>query len=483
VARKAVQAAFWNYASFGAGKLLLFVTTAVLARLLTVEEFGTVGFATLVVTYLTAVKDLGLGAALIQRSDRNDAAAHTVFTLNLGLGAVLALASYGIAPLAAAYFREPMVTPLLRVLGLSFVFNALCGVHSALLQRELAFRRKIVPDLSRSLVKGIVSIGLALAGAGAWSLVIGQVASAAVGMVASWIVYPWRPRLHVDAAAARGLLLFGLSVLGIDAISVVTDNLDYLIIGRALGSADLGIYTLAYRLPELLVLNVLWILAAVLFPTYSMVKDQPDTLRSGFLVSLRYIELVLMPICLGLLIAADPIVRVAFGDQWLDAIPVVRVLALFALVNSIGFNVGDVYKAIGRPDILIKIELATLALLVPVLLIGVRYGILGVAYGHLVVATTHMIVRLGMAMRFVKISPGDIAAQLRPSVLAGAVLGVFALAAGEWTRDQLPLVQLAAVGFGGALGYLVTLWTIERETLRRASRLLATLPHEESATT
>lgn len=473
-ARKAVHAVLWNYLSFGLGKLLVLVTTAILARLLTPSEFGVVALATLAVTYLDALKDLGLGPALIQRrADDLEEAANTVFTLNLILGGLLSLIGILVAPLFAEFFRNPLVTPLLRVLSLSFVLNALGSVHVIRLQRELEFRKKLIPDLARSSVKGIVSIGLALAGASVWALVIGQLAGVLVFVVAAWIVFPWRPKLTINGSIAGVLLKFGVTVIGVDILAVLTDNFDYLIIGRVFGEAPLGIYTLAYRLPELLVLNMLWVLAAAIFPAFASLQDEPETLRRGFLTTIRFIQLAVLPICLGLFIAADPLIRVAFGEQWLDAIPILRILAVFAFITSIGFNIGDIYKAVGRPDILVKLELLNLGLLIPTLITLARFGVAGIAVGHVIISGIHMTLRLIIAMRFVHVSLGEIAAQLIPSLLAGLGLTVLAVPALYLTASFSPLVQLVAVTIAGAAGYLSISWIVERNGILSLMRAVA----------
>ena len=126
-----------------------------------------------------------------------------------------------------------------------------------------------------------------------------------------------------------------------------------MIVGRIFGLVLLSIYTLAYRLPEMLLIGNLWVMGGVVFPAFSTIQDQPNGFPRGFLASVGYGELIAVPISLGLLIAADPIVRVVFGDQWLDAIPVLCVLAIYAWVYSLGYHVGGFYKAIGRPDILL----------------------------------------------------------------------------------------------------------------------------------
>jgi O-antigen/teichoic acid export membrane protein len=472
LARKSVYSIFWNYASFGVGKLLVFVTTAVLARLLTPDDFGLVAFATLAVSYLSILKDLGLGVALIQRRQNVEDAANTVFTLNLLLGLGLTVVGIIIAPFVAIFFREPSVTPILRWLSCTFVLNALGSVHIVRLQRELAFHRKLVPDLGSSVLKGVVSIGLALSGYGVWSLVIGQLAGVIAGVILAWIVFPWRPRLSINSGLAAGLLSYGLSVVGINGLAIATDNLDYLIIGRAFGNTSLGIYTLAFRLPELLVLNPLWVMAAAIFPAYATVQDQPDLLRRGFLVTVRFVGILCVPLSLGLLLVADPLVRVAFGEQWLAAIPIVRILSLFVLVRSIGFNAGDVYKAVGRPDILVKLEVLNMVVLVLALWVGAYFGLIGVACGHLLASLVRMVADLLVASRFVKVSVKEILLQLKPSFLGGLVLVLLALPALYFTANGLPLLRLLVTMMIGAIGYLTALWFLEQELLLRIGRML-----------
>lgn len=470
--RKTARAIIWNYLSFGLGKGLVFLSTAILARLLTTRDFGLVAFAMLVVSYLSVLKDLGLGAALIQQRENVEESADTVFTLNLLLGAALTLLAIALAPLAANYFHNPEVAPLLRVLSFTFVLNAFGSIHIVRLQRQLAFNRKIIPDFGRSLAKGAVAIGLALAGLGAWSLVLGQLAGVVTAVILAWIVYPWRPRLRIHRQLARRLLQFGTALLAVNVLDAIISNADYLIVGRTLGTEALGVYTLAYRLPELLVLNLLWVVGAAIFPAYATIQNQPDLLRQGFLTTVRYLEMVSVPLCLGLFVVADPLVRVAFGEQWLAAIPVVRILALFVLVRSIGSNVGDIYKATGRPDILVKLGVISVLPLLLALWYGSRFGLIGVATGHLVVAAGRTWLRLEIATRLIHVRWRDIARQLQPSFTSGLGLLALALPAVSLTQQLAPLWRLILITAAGAAGYLTILWFLERDQLRQAARLI-----------
>jgi len=204
LSKKTVKAAGWNYLSFGLSKLSLIVTITILARLLGDGEFGVVGFATLAIAYLSFLQDLGLGHALIQRSTDIEEASETVFTVNVAVGTILTLIVFLLAPYVADFFREPRVELLLQVLGLSFFIEALGSTHLALLRRELDFRRKIIPDLGRALIKAIVSIGLAFLGYGVWSLVIGQLAGVAAAVVLAWVTMPMASAFpHQQGTAAK----------------------------------------------------------------------------------------------------------------------------------------------------------------------------------------------------------------------------------------------------------------------------------------
>ena len=472
IAHKTAWGFIWNFSAYFLGKIIVLITTAILARLLAKSDFGLVAVAVVAINYLSVLKDLGLGVALIQRKGDVQEAANTVFTINLFLGLALTAIVIPLAPFVAAYFHDPQVTPVLRWMGASFIVNALGSVHTNWLVRDLDYRRKLVPELGGALTKGVISIGMAYLGYGVWSLVFGQIAGALASLILVWIILPWRPRFVIDRNIAGSLMKFGASVTLIDIITQITDNIDYVIVGRFFGLVPLSIYTLAYRLPEMLLIGNLWVMGGVVFPAFSSIQDRPDDLRRGFLASVRVVELFAVPICLGLLIAADPIVRVVFGDQWLEAIPVLRVLAIYAWVYSLGYHVGGFYKAIGRPDILLRLSLLTLVIILPCLLLGARFGLIGVATGHLVAVLIRRIVSLALATRYVNVSLADIFGELRSSLLGAMVMGPIVFAVSYLSSDLNPFLQLIFIGLSGAISYLMVLWGIERENLTRLLRLV-----------
>jgi len=477
----AARAVVWNYASFASGKVLVLVTMAVLARLLGPEEFGIVGFATLVTAYLAVLKDLGLGAAVIQRRSNVEDAAQTVFVLNLVIGVVLTTITILGAPLVASFFREPLVTPLLRVLGFTFVLESLGSMHVVLMKRNLEFRRMLIPDVGRSLVKGAVAIVTAATGFGVWALVWGQLAGVMAAVVLSWIVFPWRPSFRFERRLLPSLARFGGPLLVTNIQYAIWANLDYLVVGRMLGDAALGVYTLAYRLPELLIQSVWRVLAQAMFPIFSRIQDDKEALKRGFLATIRYTQIAIVPLSVGMFLTAEPLVEFMFGDQWSAAIPLLRVMAIFSLIGSIGVNVGDVYKAIGRPGLLAKLSMIELGILVPALLYGAKFGIVGVAWAHAVVATIDTVVRLVFARFVIGVSIRDVAKELIPSFGAGAWLVAATLPVLWLTASSSALTTVVAATATGSIAYFGALWRLDQRSVLRIFQWLGLRRRTEAA--
>jgi O-antigen/teichoic acid export membrane protein len=475
LARKVTRGVGWNYLSYGLSKFISLAVVSILAHLLTPEHFGVVALATLAIEYISILNDFGLSTALIQRRENLEESANVVFTLNLSISLILTLVTILAAGQVAFFFQEPGLEPLLRWLGLSFTISALGSVHKARLQRDMRFRSKLVPELGNTIVKGVVSIGLAKFGFGAWSLVYGQLAGAVVSVILFWIVFPWLPRLTFSSNLTPQLFKYGISIMGDRALTIFGDSFDYFTIGLFFNTATLGIYTLAYRLPEMLVITTLNVLASVIFPAFASVQSQTDELRKSFLLAVRYIQLLITPLCLGLIVVADPVIRVAFGEQWLAAIPIMQILSLYALVLSVGYHVGDVYKAIGRPDILIKISIPIFVVRVIALWIGARHGLIGVALAHLAATTVELIVRIAVTTRVIKVSLVEIVKQLT-AFIGGIFLLLTAAPVYVLTMDWEPLPRLIVISLAGAIGYIGAIWAVERDSLLNALHVIGLTP-------
>jgi O-antigen/teichoic acid export membrane protein len=342
IGARTLRGAFWAYFSYVGGRLLILVATSILARLLTPKDFGVVGYALVFMALLETVKDLGLGQALVASRPKDVyERADTVFLAGLGLGVVMTSLVAALSPLVAGFFDEPRLTALLPVLGLNFLIRSFGATHYAIAQKEMLFRTRTIAEFADVLVRGSVGVILALLGAGVWSLVIGYVAGTTSLVIALWILVPWRPSFRLDRTQLPGLLRFGGALTGVDITTAITNNADYLFVGKVLGAASLGVYTLAFRLPELAIVNVATVAGLVLFPAFANVERA--ALAHTYTISFRYLLMLCMPIAAGVAILAAPLTQVVFGSQWGGAVEPMRLLTIYAFAVTVGIPAGVAY--------------------------------------------------------------------------------------------------------------------------------------------
>lgn len=474
LARLAVQGVLWTYVSFAGSKLLVFAATVVLARLLLPAEFGQVGFALLVISYIDTVGDFGVSSALIYERERPEEAADVAFLVSLATGALWFAVGFAAAPLVADFFNDPAVVPILRVTAFVFVINALGNTHDAILRRDLAFKKRLVPDFAMALLKGGCSIVLALAGWGVWSLVWGQLIGATAATVALWLTVPWRPRWRASWETARGMLSYGGQIVSVNMVSAVVHDADFVIVGRMLGGAALGLYSLAYRTPEFFITMVIWVIGKVTFPVYSKLRDDPPALRQAFLLTLRYLSLVTLPAGLGLAALGGLFVPAFYGERWVPAVGALQALAVAGALRSLGSHAGDVYKATGRPGILTKLGLLRAAVLIPAMIWGARHGIYGVAVAQVIVTAASTLLNLYVAGRVLGLSALSLLAEFKTAALSSAAM-VAALALLIPLLGGTPKwLGLAAGVAAGAFVYVLTTWLVGRETVEQARAAVMT---------
>lgn len=461
-----VKGTFWRYISHLSGKTVVVVTTIILARLLSKEDFGIAGYAIVAIGFLDVLSDLGIGVAIIYFPDDHKRW-NTAFWLNLVVGAGLYLITYSVAPFIATFFHDSRAIDVIRVLGLTFPISAVSNIHDALLQKQIAFGRKLIPDFFRSLTKGVISIALAVLGFGPWSLIYGQLVGTAISVISYWWIHKFRPTFEIEKSYIRPLLSYGMGIVMVNALGVAILNVDYLFVGRYLGPIALGVYTLSFRVPELLVKEFCTALGQVLFPVYSKMKENKAVLTEGILATMRYVTMVTFPLSIGLALVARPFVYTVFSAKWADAIPVIPAISIYTLIRSLTFNIGDVYKVQGRLRMLNKISIAQLSLLLPALYLGVTYfkSITAVGWMQVGVVLIGGTARFILAAHLLKTPIRAFGKAVEPAFLASLFMSAAVLGTLHFISNAIPAVQLVVGSLVGAAVYLGALWIFKRDVV------------------
>lgn len=471
--RSAARGMIWAYASKYSGKLLVFVSTLVLARLLLQEDFGVAGYALVVIAFLETLSGLGIGPALIYHKE-DPAAWNTGFWLGFGAALVLMALTWIAAPMIADFFRDTRAVDVSRTLSLVLPISALGNIHTAMLEKNLQFGKKLIPDLTNSVIKGLTAIGFALFDFGAWSLIYGQLAGTIAGVATVWIVQPWRPVMSVDSGIAKRLLDYGTKIIAVDILGFFVINAGFFLVGRFMSAATLGIYVLALRIPTVLIKESAQVINKVLFPVFARIKDDREKLGRGYLLTMRYFSLLAVPLGIGLAAVSEPFVLGLLTEKWADMIPVIRLAAIYMVLLSLGFNAGTVFKAVGRPGIIIRLSMLRLAILLPSIAwaVIVPASLAAVMWVQIAAIVVHLAISWIILTRILRLKLARLLLVIFPAAAGSAVMYagvVFVIASLD---DTAALVQLAAGIVSGAVIYCGLIWVWQRETLAGGYREL-----------
>jgi O-antigen/teichoic acid export membrane protein len=453
-----VRSVGWLGLSLGGSQALSVLSMLILARLLEPKAFGLVAVAWIIIGVLQELQDSGMASALIYRRKDIERAAGSALVFAPVTGLVLCGLGAIAAPYLAHLIGDAHATNVIRTLLLVVLIRSFSIAPWAILERNMNYKAKAKIDFATASVQAIVAIGLAFSGAGVWSLVVGQLSGTAAGVAVVWLLVPWRPSpRQADFRILRELLRYGRWVGSARSLNVVNRTLDNFVVARLLGTTSLGFYALAFRLADMPVSLLGGILGRVMFPVYSLLQDDLDSVRRVFVQYFQRVALVLLPISVGLLIDAKPIVLALLGEKWLSAVTPLQILAVWALVRSFVSPSGSVFDGRGKPHLaLFFLVPGTGVLLLLLLLLVPRFGVSGAAAAQAIAISTIGIPSLLLALRMIQLSPLALARAIGPSALCSAVLAATLLLLTGMVDSLTPVLALLALVSTGLAVYLVS---------------------------
>ena len=370
---KIMRGSAWIALSYGGRQALSLISMLALVRILNPTAFGLMALATTMLLVLEAVHESGLASALIYLREDIERAAGTALVVSALSSVVLYGVCFLVAPLLADIFHESSLTDILRVLSLIIIFRAFAIVPGAILERELNFRARGGAELLAAVVQATISIGLALAGAGVWSLVVGNLAAAAVSVIVLWVIIPWRPSpRQAQWGALRKLWRYSWFMSGANLLVLANNTIDNVIVGRLLGATQLGYYSVTYRVATMPDDVIGYIVGRVMFPVYSRLNEDKPEFGRVYIQNLQRVALLSLPASVGVIVAAEPIVLGLLGEKWSVVVTPLRILAVYALVRAVVAPSGEVFKGSGKPYLLTAFGALHLSLSIPCLLVLVR---------------------------------------------------------------------------------------------------------------
>ncbi|MFQ5851436.1 MAG: lipopolysaccharide biosynthesis protein [Candidatus Binatia bacterium] len=433
---QAISSTYWSAVGRLGEKGLGVVASVILARMLTPEDFGLFGLASVITGFAAMFSNIGVGSALIHKQDHLKENASAAFFMNLLIVASLAVMMAALAPWAVGFYGEPTVQPLIYVLASAFFIKSCSLIHRAYLQKFVRFKRLAIIQVASAMGYLAIAALLASTGFGVWSIALSIFAGHAIASILTLRLSDMPLSLELNWERWGSLFQYGRYLLGGTVAWYLLLNGDRFLIGKYLGVTALGLYAFAYNYSKLIPETIGPVLYDVMFPTFSALQNDYPAIRilllktTGLLAAVSFATLGL------LIVTADQFVIVIFGEKWSAAIIPFQILLFSALSRTVATTVSCFFPAIGRPDITFYLSVGTLLLFVFGVWQALAFGLLYLALVVTFVFGLYQLLMVCLCCRIVELPLRQFAKSVLPALTASLLAaGTVYLANSYWLES------------------------------------------------
>ena len=452
---KTAKGVGWGFADNILGLGITAAANIILARILSPADFGIIGMTAIFMTLSTSLVDSGFTGALTRKKDAVKADFDTVFYFNLAVSCLLYAVLFFCSPFIARFFKEPILVPVIRILGISLVINAFGIVQKIILVRRIDFRTQAWISLVSSFAAAVAAVVMAFYGFGVWSLVVLQVGKLAVNTILLWSVSKWYPGLCFSRKSFRDMFSFGGRLLITSIISTIWSEMYSFIIGKMYSSSVLGQYSRADKVKNMVTSNVSSVMQKVSYPVLASIQDEGERQINVYRKILKTTVLISFTAVFGVWAVAGPFILTFFGDQWLPAVGYLRIMCFSGLFLPLMMCSANVINADGRSDITLVLEiLKTVMGLIPVVF-GIIFSVEALLWSMVGVSFILFVVHAAYVSKVIHYSVGRQLADILPTLCVSIVMALIVnamnmLAIPQWL---LLLLQICAGGTIVVLAY------------------------------
>lgn len=433
---------------------LQFVVGIVIARMLTPSDYGITAIPAIFIAIATVFTEGGFSSALIRKKDVTEKDLSTAFYYSLIVGIICYTCMYIISPVVASFYDIPVLTPLMRITALSFLWGPLTTPQIVILKRNLNFKTIAELSIITKILGSIIGITLAYLGYGLWSLVAMQVVSSLLNCIITWIKVKWIPITRWSQESFKYLWNFGNKLMLIGLMDQLFQNISQAVIGKFYTTSQLGTFNRAHNFAYMPSQQLTGVIQNVSFPVLSKLQHDEKSLTLNYRRLLKHSAFVVFPMMMILAGVAEPLVLALLTDKWLGCVPYMRLICLWAMwypIHSINLNLLQVK---GRTDLSLRLEIIKKVILVIMIACTIPISIDAYLYGCILnsilvlVINTHYtgkLIGVGFLMQIMDIAP---------IILMSLLAGLVAFVASFITSDSL--LNMFVGAFVGACTYIAS---------------------------
>ncbi len=466
----AAKGLFWSAMDRFGGQGIQFVFGILITRILLPADYGLVGMILIFWAVGQTLVDSGFGSALIWKKSPTPADYSTVFYFNVGIGLILYLIFYLLAPVIAGFYSEPQLVALIRVLCLNFILLSFGLIQQVVLQKKVDFKLMSFVNVASSLVAGIVALYMAVKGFGPWAIVVQILAKSFVTSLLLWIFNRWKPVFIFDWLSLKELFNYGSKLTAAGLIYTIFQYLYFNIIGKLFPVASLGFYTRASQLQDFPVKTLGSVFNRVAFPVFSAIREDNERLKNAVRKTLRTMVFFNFPMLLGLIAVADPLIEVVLTEKWLPASGYFKLLCLIGLFYSFQVVNGEILKTKGRSDWVLKLEIISKTVMIISILITWRWGITAIILGQMFTALVSYLIGSYYVWKLIGYSIWQQIQDVFVYIALSGSMYLFVIIISHFIGT--PIISLIVMSFAGVTFYLSAAWILKLEEMQEVRKIL-----------
>jgi PST family polysaccharide transporter len=353
-----------------------------LARLLTPEDFGLFAIVLAFLAVLELFKDMGLSGATVQRAEVTHQELSTLFWLNAGLGAAVAVVFAALAPGLAWFYEEPLLTGVAATAALTLIFTGFSAQHLALLRRQMRFKTLSLVQTGSEIIAMGAAVAAAASDFGIWSLVLQRLTWGLAMLAGAFLTSGWLPGRPGHLSLIRDQIRFGTNATAAMVLGRLAGSVDKMAIGWLWGPGPLGLFERSQKLTMMPVVNICTPLASVALPMLSRLVDEPDRYRSAYLAVAQRIGMLTAPVAALIFMSAESVTGVVLGEQWSRAAPILSWLGVSLLYAPLTFTLSWLYMSQDRTPEMLRANAVNVCVNMVALAISLPFGPVFVAMAY-----------------------------------------------------------------------------------------------------
>lgn len=381
--KKTLNGFIWTFSQQFGIQFISFLITIVLARILGPSEFGIIAMLSIFIAVGGLLVNGGLSSSIIRTPKANQRDYSTVFYFNLFGSIVIYACVYALAPFIAAFYKQEVLTQVLRVYSIVFIINAFYEIQSARLVKIMDFKTQAFIQVPSVLISGLIGVLLAMNGFRVWSLVWMHISSSLLVSILHWIFSNWRPSLIFDFNSFKKHFHFGYKMTLSGLIDIIYKNIYVLIIGKNYSAVQLGYYSRADSISQLPTNNIFNVINTVTYPMFATISDDDIRLKMIYKKLVQQVIYWNASILILLIIIAEPLFNFLLTEKWLPAVPYFQILCLAGILHPLHAYNHNILKVKGRSDLILKLEFIKKFIAISGILLIIPFGIYGLLYFQL----------------------------------------------------------------------------------------------------